>query len=308
MRCAGVGQTGRHPAPATGRRLWPAMQVRRGAAAAMRASAALASQALASAALASQALASLALASLALAAPPLHADPLPPRALPALGLAAALPSAADLARPFPDALPARIRSADSSAADPRSAAYPRTADGGRMTELVTCRDWLAQRRSVVGSDSDASWRVLRLQVVPCEAMALLAAATPALHSALPVRFAQEGVTARYPASLWLAPSRDEQARLARPGSTLATASGKARWQGVGADGLKLNAKGWQIQMTLLARGDFDHDGWEDAAFLWQAGSTQGSLADARLVVLTRRAGGGALLDLPVDGLLPAPGR
>ena len=282
MRCAGVGQTGRHPAPATGRRLRPAMRVRRGAAAAM--------------------LASAALASLALAAPPLHAEPLPPRALPALGLAAALPSAADLARPFPDALPARIRTADNSAADPR------TTDGSRMTELVTCRDWLAQRRSVVGSDSDASWRVLRLQVVPCEAMALLAAATPALHSALPVRFAQEGVTARYPASLWLAPSRDEQARLARPGSTLATASGKPRWQGVGADGLKLNAKGWQIQMTLLARGDFDHDGWEDAAFLWQAGSTQGSLADARLVVLTRRAGGGALVDLPVDGLLPAPGR
>lgn len=232
-----------------------------------------------------------------LAALPLRAQPLAPRALPALGLAAALPSAAELARPFPDALPARVRTADTGAAD-----------ASRMVELVDCRDWLARRRSVVGSDSDASWRVLRLQVVPCEAMALLAAASKAQRSALPARFAQELGTARYPVGLWLAPSRDEQARLARPGSTLATASGKARWQGVGPDGLKLNAKGWQLQMTLLARADFDHDGWEDAAFLWQAGSGQGSLADARLVVLTRLAGSGALVELPVDGLLPAPGR
>ena len=232
-----------------------------------------------------------------LAAVPLRAQPLAPRALPALGLTGALPSAADLARPFPDALPARIRTADSP-----------TAADSRLVELIDCRDWLAQRRSVVGSDSDASWRVLRLQVVPCEAMALLVAASPALHSALPARFAQELVTARYPVGLWLAPSRDEQARLARPGSTLATASGKARWQGLAPDGLKLNAKGWQIQLTLLARGDFDHDGWEDAAFLWQAASSPGSLTDARLVVLTRQAGSAALLELPVDGLLPAPGR
>ena len=239
----------------------------------------------------------------ALAAVPLRAQPVAPRALPALGLSAALPTAADLSRPFPDTLPARIRTADT-----RTAEGSQTADASRMTELVTCRDWLAQRRSVVGSDSDASWRVLRLQVVPCEAMALLVAASPALHSALPARFAQELVTARYPVGLWLAPSRDEQARLARPGSTLATASGKARWQGLAPDGLKLNAKGWQIQLTLLARGDFDHDGWEDAAFLWQAASSPGSLTDARLVVLTRQAGSAALLELPVDGLLPAPGR
>ena len=232
------------------------------------------------------------LVSAALVMPPLRAQPLLPRALPALGLAAALPSAADLARPFPDSLPARVT----------------TPDGTRMTELRDCRDWLAQRRTVVGSDSDASWRVLRLQVVPCEAMALLAAATPAQHSALPARFAQELLTARFPASLWLAPSRDEQARLARPGNTLATASGKAKWLGVGSDGLKLNAKGWQLQLTLLARGDFDHDGWEDAAFLWQAASTQGSLADARLVLLSRQAGSTALVELPVQGLLSAPGR
>lgn len=233
------------------------------------------------------------LASGALAASPLQAEPLPLRALPALALAAVLPSAADLARPFPDALPARIS----------------TADGSRMTELRDCRDWLAQRSTVVGSDSDASWRVLRLQVVPCEAMALLAAATTARRSALPARFAQERVTARYPASLWLAPSRDEQARLARPGNTLGTASGKPRWSALGSDGLKLSAKGWQLQMTLLARGDFDHDGWEDAAFLWQAAaSTQGSLADARLVVLTRQAASSPLVELSVDGLLPAPGR
>ena len=232
------------------------------------------------------------LVSAALVMPPLRAQPLLPRALPALGLAAALPSAADLARPFPDSLPARVS----------------TPDGTRMTELRDCRDWLAQRRTVVGSDSDASWRVLRLQVVPCEAMALLAAATPALRSALPARFAQERVTARFPASLWLAPSRDEQARLARPGNTLATASGKPKWLGVGSDSLKLNAKGWQLQLTLLARGDFDHDGWEDAAFLWQAASTQGSLADARLVLLSRQAGNTALVELPVQGLLPAPGR
>ena len=250
-----------------------------------------------------------------LAAAPLAqaGEPIAPRALPALGLAGAMPVDADLDHLFEFPLPARIKQANGETT---------------LIDLRHCRDWLQLPRSqVVGSDNEAGWQVLRMQGVRCDAMALLRSATPADRTALPARFASLLATALYPASLALAPSRDERARWAKPGSTLAQATGRARWQlgsqagvqsspaapakpGLREPTLVLRPGGSLVQLTLLARGDFDHDGWEDAAFLWQAAVTQGTLVDARLVVLTRyRSAAGPLLrELAVDALLPGPGR
>ena len=240
-------------------------------------------------------------------------EPIAPRALPALGLAGAMPVDADLDHPFEYPLPARIKQANGETT---------------LIDLRHCRDWLQQPRAqVVGSDNEAGWQVLRMQGVRCDAMALLRLARPAARTALPARFADQLATALYPASLALAPSRDERARWAKPGSTLAQATGRARWQ-LGSQAiaqsspaalakpalreptLVLRPKGSLLQLTLLARGDFDHDGWEDAAFLWQGAATRGTLVDTRLVVLTRtRSAAGPLLrELAVGALQPGPGR
>lgn len=224
--------------------------------------------------------------------------PQPPHALPALGVDSRQPVDAALDKPFEFPLPARAR----------------TAQGRQRVELRHCRDWLQLRHQVTGSDNDAAWRVLRRQVVPCEALALLLAATTPTGSALPADDPRRPLlTARFPASLWPAPSDDERRRLAVPGQNLARASGVMHWGKVDdaarADGeqLALRTRSWRLSLTLLARGDFDHDGWEDAAYLWQADALRGSFSDARLVVLSRTASGEVFHELAVDGLLSAAG-
>ena len=208
------------------------------------------------------------------------------RALPALRIGTAQPMPADFTRPFEDPLPLRVR---------------RDGNTTRI-ELRHCQDWLDHRAAAAGSDNDATWRVLRLQTVPCEALAWLAAAGPAQRSALPADLSQLRDTRLYPGLLWPAPSVEQQARLATSGRHLGQASGVARFSRTpvapatqppqGQLGLRTAA--WQITLTPLARGDINGDGWEDAAYLWQAASRQGSFSDARLVVLTRTAPGARL--------------
>lgn len=229
------------------------------------------------------------------AAPPLSPSP---TALPALRITGPLPVPADFTRPFEDPLPVRVRR-----------------DGGTTRlELRHCQDWLDQRSAAVGSDNDAAWRVVLLQTVPCEALAWLAAARPAQRSALPADLSQLRDTRFYPGGLWPTPSAQQQASLAASGRHLGQASGVARLTRTvvapattppqGQLGLRTAA--WLITLTPLARGDIDGDGWEDAAYLWQAQSRQGSLSDARLVVLTRTAAGARLRVLAVAAAASAP--
>ncbi len=227
-----------------------------------------------------------ALAAALLAAGGTMAQPIAPWAAPALGLAGPLPTEADLDRPFETPLPLLLK----------------TAAGPKRAEAARCRDWLAVRSQVIGSTNDAAWRVVRVQVVPCEAIALLLNAGTASRSDLPADFARALATSRYPATLWPAPSADEQRRFA--GLTLDRASGAARWKAQ-PDGLTIEHGRWRVHLALLARADFDRDGWEDAAFSWQAESLQGSYTDARLVVLTRRVGDTRFGMLPVEPLLDA---
>lgn len=218
-------------------------------------------------------------------------------ALPALGLAGAQPVAADFLKPFETPLPLRVTGAS----------------GTERIELQHCQDWLQHRSKAVGSDNDAAWRIVLLQTVPCEAMALLAAARPAAHDALPADLTQSLATRHYPGTLWPMPSPDEQARAVASGRHLGQLSGVAQWQRVPVQpptrppqhALSLRTSAWQLRLTPLARGDFDGDGWNDVACLWQAESRQGSLTDARLVVLTRPGGQGSLRQLPTVPLLDA---
>ena len=214
---------------------------------------------------------------------------MPPVAQPALGLAGPLPEAADFLRPFETPLPLQVRAAD----------------GLRRIEARHCKDWLQHRLQTEGSDNDAAWRVVRYQTVPCEAMAVLAGARPALQSALPPAFDKALATALYPGALWPALSAQEQRRLASPALNLARSSGAARWAPGPDRSLVLTRARWRVHMRLLARADFDGDGWEDAAFAWQGEALAGSYADSRLVLLTRKAGDKALRLMDAGPLLAA---
>lgn len=219
----------------------------------------------------------------------LAADAMPPSAQPALGLAGPLPGAGDFLRPFETPLPLQVRGAS----------------GVQRVEALHCQDWLQHRLQTVGSDNDAAWRVVRHQTVPCEAMAVLAGARPAARSALPPAFDKALATALYPGALWPALSPQEQRRLAASSASLARSSGAARWS-PGPDGsLVLSRPQWRVHLRLLARGDFDADGWEDAAFAWQGEALAGSYADSRLVLLTRKPGDKALRLLDPGPLLAA---
>jgi hypothetical protein len=205
----------------------------------------------------------------------------------ALRLQSARPQAADFARPFDDPLPAKLTSAA----------------GKELVELANCRDFLAVRTRIIGSRSDADYRVLRLQSAPCVAMALLQSAHGAARTALPRSFLDSSTTSVYPATLWPAISDDQRARLAAPDATLASASGRSRFRKIDHSALALQSSSVGLRLTLMARGDFDQDGWEDAAFLWESHAVGGSLADAKIVVLTRIGSERRFRELALEPLL-----
>ena len=204
-----------------------------------------------------------------------------------LGLHDTIPNNADFDRPFEAPLPARVSDVN----------------GKRMVQLTNCRDYLSVRNQIIGSDTDSNYRVLRFQTVACEALALLKSATVAVHTKLPADFQQLTATRSYPASLWPAVSDDERRKLARKGATLRTASGKSALRIVEGGVLELESSSIGMHLTLLARGDFNHDGWEDAAFRWEAYALKGSYTNARLVVLTRKGNERDLHELALNKLL-----
>jgi hypothetical protein len=207
-----------------------------------------------------------------------------------LQLKDAVPSEADLDRPFENPMPARIAGTG----------------GGRMMQLASCRDYLAVRNQIIGSNNENDYQVLLYQAIPCIALALLKSASIAPQTALPKDFLRQTDTTSYPATLWPAISNEEIQRLERPGATLHTASKKKALTKLNDETLELKASGFGLRLTLLARGDFNHDGWEDAAFRWESYALHGSYTYSRLVVLTRTNADSGFRELPLHQLLPKP--
>lgn len=204
------------------------------------------------------------------------------------GLTGALrASDSDLDAPFPAPFPARLS----------------TPEGVERVQFANCRTLLATQARLVGADSEADYRALRQQISACEEIRWLAGLGRASRSGLPKEFLTVSETRRYPASLWPNVSDDEQQRAARPGATLQTMSGKRHLHGGTPDTLQLDGRDYGIRLRLLARGDLDGDGWEDAVFRWSAHALNGTFQDSRLVVLTRRTRRGPLSfeELPLAG-------
>ncbi|NOS88528.1 MAG: hypothetical protein HOP34_08310 [Methylococcaceae bacterium] len=204
-----------------------------------------------------------------------------------LQLKDAIPNETEWDRPFEDPLPALLT----------------TSKDKQLVQLGNCRDYLAVRNQITGSDNDADYRVLVFQTVPCIALSLLKTASIAKQSALPKNFHSYTNTAFYPATLWPAVSDEEQKSRAWSTGTLLTYSKKTALRKINTETLGLEMSGYGFHITLLARGDFNHDGWEDAAFRWKGYALQGSYIDSRLVVLTRTTENSGFLELPLKQLL-----
>lgn len=191
----------------------------------------------------------------------------------------AVPDEADLTRNFEDPLPAMLA-------------------GQQLVQLGNCSDYLAVRSRIIGSDNEPDYRALIFQTVPCSALALLKSASMAKQSALPKSFHGYTNTTAYPATLWPAISEDERKSQDWATGTLSAYTKQPTLNKIGEDSLGLEKSGYGFRITLLARGDFNHDGWEDAAFRWEGYALKGSYADSRLVVLTRENADTMLQELP----------
>lgn len=209
------------------------------------------------------------------------AQPLAVQLSPALGITTLADASAQLARPFDDPL----------------AGWKGQGATRERVELRHCADWLQQRDQIVGADTEAEWRRLRHLVVDCDALALLSSARAATQSALPAKLSGLTDTRRWPVTLWVVMSPEDEVRAARPGVTLRTFSGAARWMPSRDGSLTLARGAWRVRLVELGRADVDGDGWDDWLLRWEARAVEGSWSDARLVVLTRRAGSGQLREL-----------
>lgn len=193
----------------------------------------------------------------------------------------AIPDEADLTRNFEDPLPALLRDQ-------------------QLVQLANCSDYLAVRSRIIGSDNEPDYQALIFQTVPCSALALLKTATIAKQSALPKNFHDYRTTSAYPATLWPAISEDERKSKDWATGTLSSYTQQSTLNKIGEDALGLEKSGYGLRITLLARGDFNHDGWEDAAFRWEGYALKSSYADSRLVILTRVNADSPLQEIPSD--------
>lgn len=194
-----------------------------------------------------------------------------------------IPDETDLTRNFEDPLPAML--ADQ-----------------RLVQLVNCSNYLAVRSRIIGSDNEPDYHALIFQTVPCNAIALLKSASIAKQSALPKSFHDYTNTSAYPATLWPAISEDERKNKDWATGTLSTYTKQSTLSKIGDDALGLEKSGYGLRITLLARGDFNHDDWEDAAFRWEGYALKGSYADSRLIILTRENADTPLQEIPLEPL------
>ena len=199
-----------------------------------------------------------------------------------------LPNEAEFVRPFEDPLPALLA----------------TAKGEELVQLSNCRDYLSVRHQIMGSDNETDYHALVSQTAPCIVLALLKSSNIAKLSALPKEFIVYTKTAYYPATLWPAISDDERKDQKWSNGNLLSYTKKTALSKINNKTLGLESSGYGFHITLLARGDFNHDSWEDAAFVWESYSLHGSYADVRIVVLTRTNPNNNLIELSLDQLLP----
>jgi hypothetical protein len=188
-----------------------------------------------------------------------------------------------LARAFDDAFDIQVR----------EGANPRTLRPSDCIVLLEVQDHIA------GTRPPGDWSLLQRQLAVCHILRWLSHGAAAGRSALPSDISLIRETRVWPASTWPAVSADEATALARPGQTLQSASARRLWQVLTPQSsaeltLGLESHGYALRLQLLAKGDFDGDGWEDWLMLWQAHGIGGQWSDTRGLLVTRQSAGEVL--------------
>lgn len=217
-----------------------------------------------------------------------EAQEIPLYAAPDLGIKTSGGAGAELAKPFEDPLPIVTKSGDAR----------------HKAELSSCQDWLDLKERIVGSDSDSDYKVVKYQAVLCAGLALLARATPAKETALPPDFLNARDLKDYPGSLWPDLLAEGTPAAGNSTPTLKTATGIAAFKVEDHRRLAVVKASQKLTLTLLARGDFDHSGWESAAFSLEGQVSGSRISTTRLVVLTRHAPDAPFVEVPLGTLLP----
>lgn len=207
----------------------------------------------------------------------------------ALGIQQLSQAAAQLNQPFEDAFEVMVRQEGQAT----TATTPMV-----KQSIAHCTDLLQWSDRIQDTAAPGNWPAWLYQSALCQSLQAVAHVLVAHRSGLPTTLAGLSPTRLWPASIW--PNMDDDSVRAanRPGQTLAKWLKQKQWrissnqkQGTMAT---LEDDSVALQLSLLARGDFDADGLEDWLLLWQAHAKGGSWAATRALIISRKPGQSAL--------------
>jgi hypothetical protein len=167
-------------------------------------------------------------------------------------------------------------------------------EGGGSASVADCAELVAldERITEEGSGSNAGAKAFQASRVHCQAINAVKAMQPALRSRLPVQGQKGRLAAALaqaaPAALYLAISEDSQREVARAGTaTLRQFRPAATFHQTAADAARVEVDGTVQDVQLLARGDFNADGFEDWLLRVDSRLTEGSYGTSGLWLVTR---------------------
>lgn len=169
----------------------------------------------------------------------------------------------------------------------------------------SCLKLLTVQSSIVGVRPVSDWAALQDQLVTCTALKWLTTMATPKRSALPSALKLLRSTSLWPVSLWPNPDASSGAAQGTTKKSLRKVSGLSAWKHVAAQAgasehLSLVNRDYQLSVELLARGDFNGDGWEDWLISWRAKAITGSWYNSRSMVLSRMTQHGSLTELPLS--------
>jgi hypothetical protein len=175
-----------------------------------------------------------------------------------------------------------------------------------VVTLTTCQQLLAAEDRITDTVDATGWMSLQGQSATCHLLAATAQATPALRSAMPTRWIDLRATRLWPHDTW--PQFGDAPRGLTRLSRLDKTSRRKAWkiQTLAHDtepSFTLEGDEATVIVQVIARADFNHDGWQDWLVLWRGHANGGSWSSVRAAILSRKKSNAPLT---VEWLPPKP--
>jgi hypothetical protein len=204
------------------------------------------------------------------AAPPAAAETVPAWWSPQLALADLGAISAELDKPFDEPL----EMVKSGAPQPEP--------------MAGCRDYLRLRPQGYEPTDPTAWGWMHELGARCQSLIVLQRVKPSRDDGLSSLLASADLLARLPAALAVAQSPDELKRrtsAARAGQTLNAYDPAAKIKEQSATNAVIESADMTTKLDLIARGDFNGDGAQDALIRSFSHGSEGSWFDQRLVLI-----------------------